>query len=213
MNTILKKLRREYSDLPLLEQNVEREPIEQFRLWFHDAVRAKIREPHAMTISTVDRQKRPTSRIVLMKYFGKDGFAFVTSYASQKATQLRGNSAVALNFFWADLERQVRITGTVKKASGAVSEKFFKARPRGSQIGAHLFPQSAVIESRAAVEKRYKEMLKLFGNKAVPRPSTWGAYIIVPDYFEFWQGRKNRLHDRICYQKIRGRWVIKRLAP
>lgn len=166
-----------------------------------------------MNISTVDSENRPSSRIVLLRDVNENGFVFYTNYLSRKAKEIKEKNFGAINFFWPELERQIRIKGELEKVSTKVSDDYFALRPRGSQIGAWASPQSSKIESREILEQNEKYFTEKFQNQAVPRPENWGGYLLKPDYFEFWQGRENRLHDRVSYEKKEDNWVIFRLAP
>jgi len=211
---LLANLRKEYSEHVLIESQAARNPINQFEKWLLDAVHSKLREPHAMCLATVGKDKQPSARMVLLKEFSSRGFTFASSYRSQKALQLKQNSAAAIVFYWADLERQIRIEGSIQKTSRIESRKLFSARPNGSQLAAVASRQSSTIESRAELENNYHKLKLIFDGKPIPPPTDWGGYRLVPKRIEFWQGRKNRLHDRLLYSKNRqGRWTISRLAP
>jgi pyridoxamine 5'-phosphate oxidase len=208
-------LRTDYMREALDEANVGPTPLLQFERWFDEAVRASVPEPNAMTLATVGVDGRPTARIVLLKGFDERGFVFFTNYASRKGSDLASHPEATLLFFWAELERQVRIEGTVAKVSDAESAEYFASRPRASQIGAWASPQSEPITDRPALERRYAAVEAQYRD-AVPRPPHWGGYRLVPAMLEFWQGRPSRLHDRIRYRRSRlhpERWDIDRLAP
>jgi pyridoxamine 5'-phosphate oxidase len=207
------QLRKEYAQASLEIKDVSENPIEQFRSWFDQAMKSGIIEPYAMNISTVDSENRPSSRIVLLRDVNENGFVFYTNYLSRKAKEIKEKNFGAINFFWPELERQIRIKGELEKVSTKVSDDYFALRPRGSQIGAWASPQSSKIESREILEQNEKYFTEKFQNQAVPRPENWGGYLLKPDYFEFWQGRENRLHDRVSYEKKEDNWVIFRLAP
>lgn len=209
----LPELREDYSQRGLLEAELHADPIEQFRAWMKDALAAGLREPNAMTLATCTPDGRPSARIVLLKGVSADGFAFFTSYVGRKAGELDGNPRAALCFWWADLERQVRVEGTVERLSAAESDEYFRSRPRGSQIGAWASVQSAVLSDRHVLETRWAELEAKFEGGDVPRPEGWGGYRVRPESIEFWQGRLNRLHDRLRYRKEGGGWVIERLSP
>ena len=197
------------------EANVEPTPLPQFERWFDEAVRGSLPEANAMTLATVGADGRPTARIVLLKGFDERGFVFFTNYASRKGGDLAAHPDAALLFFWAELERQVRIEGVVAKVSDAESAEYFASRPRPSQIGAWASPQSEPIADRSALEGRFAAAEAQYRD-VVPRPAHWGGYRLVPAMLEFWQGRPSRLHDRIRYRRSRlhpERWDIDRLAP
>jgi len=196
------------------ELHTNADPILQFKKWFQEAMDAQIIEPYAMTISTVNSAHRPSSRVVLLRDVSEEGFSFYTNYLSRKGQDLAVNPFAAVNFFWPDLERQVRIEGKIVPLEAGVSDAYFASRPRGSQIGAWSSPQSEIIDSRKVLEDAVENYLQQFEGKNVDRPQHWGGYCLIPDYIEFWQGRESRLHDRICYfQHSDGSWVRSRLAP
>jgi len=210
----LSSLRKEYSDTVLDEKTVSLNPLDQFEKWMNDALSAEIPEPNAMNLATATSDGRPSSRIVLLKELNEAGFVFYTNYQSQKGLEIEQNPYGALNFFWGELERQVRIEGFLERTDSKASDEYFQSRPRGSQIGAWASPQSQHIASRDLLEKRSEELNRRFENKEIPRPAQWGGYILVPDMIEFWQGRPNRLHDRIKYTLDKnGTWQIHRVAP
>jgi pyridoxamine 5'-phosphate oxidase len=196
------------------EQTIDRDPIKQFRKWFAEAVAAKLPLPEAMSLATVNSEAKPSARMVLLKQVDDDGFVFFTNYQSAKAKELEENPNVALVFFWSQLERQVRVEGTVSKTSDAESQAYFATRPRESQIGAWASPQSSVISGRAELESKQVELEKLYEGAAVPWPEHWGGFRVKPSRVEFWKGRIGRLHDRIVYEREDdGTWSMKRLAP
>jgi pyridoxamine 5'-phosphate oxidase len=208
-------LRTDYMREALDEAEVASAPFAQFERWFDEAVSAAVPEPNAMTLATVDGAGRPTARVVLLKGFDERGFVFFTNYASRKGAELAAHPDAALNFFWPELERQVRIEGTVAKVSDADSADYFASRPRLSQIGAWASPQSEPIADRRSLESRFAAAEQRFRDE-VPRPAHWGGYRLRPVMLEFWQGRPSRLHDRIRYRRSPadpGRWDIDRLAP
>jgi pyridoxamine 5'-phosphate oxidase len=209
----LQNLRQEYRSAALTEQEVDKNPIAQFSTWFTDAMTSKLYEPNVMTLATADISGKPSARIVLLKGFDDEGFTFYTNYNSHKGKELDENPQAALVFFWAELERQVRIEGTVRRIDAEVSNQYFHSRPKGSQIGALASPQSSVIENRELLEIKVKELTQEYQHKEIPRPAHWGGYIVNPTSIEFWQGRPSRLHDRINYQLVDGHWIINRLAP
>ena len=207
------QLRVDYKRAALSERDAASDPIELFTRWFDEAVAAAIPEPNAMTLATVDAAGRPTARIVLMKGVDARGVVFHTNYDSRKGRDLAANPRAALLFFWVGLERQVRIDGTAERVSAEDSDAYFAARPRGSQISAWASPQSARVADRAWLEARVAEFEARFASGAVPRPPNWGGMRVVPDRFEFWQGRTSRLHDRLVWSRQGDRWTIERLAP
>jgi len=208
----LAALRENYQKGELLESQVNPNPMEQFRIWFKEAVDVKIYEPNAMLLSTLGQNSRVSGRIVLLKS-ALNGFTFFTNYSSKKGGDLSHHPQASLTFFWGELERQVRIEGHVQKLDSSVSEEYFQLRPRESQLGAWVSEQSSRIESRGILEQRYFELKEQYEGKIIPKPEHWGGYELIPDYIEFWQGRPSRLHDRIMYELVDGKWKIGRLAP
>jgi len=208
-------LRLEYSRAALDEASVDPNPIRQFERWFSDALASELAEPNAMCLSTVGAAGKPSARMVLLKGVSASGFVFFTNYLSRKGQELRANPNAALTFYWAELERQVRIEGTVAPVSPEESESYFASRPFRSRLGAAVSPQSQVIPSRAALEEEMARLEAQYAaSEAVPRPDHWGGYRLSPDSIEFWQGRRSRLHDRILYSlSTSGLWEIRRLAP
>ncbi len=214
MSLSIADIRAEYSKHTLDISDVQGDPIEQFQLWFDEANKVEISEVNAMHLSTVNPNGMPSSRIILLKGIENNGFVFFTNYQSDKGKDLDANPAAALLFFWKELERQVRIQGHVEKISKDDSEQYFQSRPKGSQIGAWTSPQSTVIESRELLEERENAIAEKYKDEEVlPKPEQWGGYILKPIRIEFWQGRPNRLHDRILYSQVDGHWKINRLAP
>jgi pyridoxamine 5'-phosphate oxidase len=210
----LSELRNEYSKASLDVSVILPDPLAQFERWFHEALEAKVLEPNAMNLSTINENNRPSSRIVLLKGIENNKFLFYTNYHSSKGRELSKNPACALTFFWPELERQIRVEGTAERLNEEISTRYFQSRPRGSQISAWTSPQSAVIQSRAILEERAQAIEKKFeGESLLPKPKQWGGYQIDPLNIEFWQGRPNRLHDRIQFSKIDNAWNICRLAP
>lgn len=213
MKADLAAIRTEYRKKSLNKQDVMTHPVDQFELWFNEAINADIIEPTAMSVATVDKSGRPSARIVLLKGIKDKTFLFYTNYKSQKGQELENQPFAALNFFWPELERQVRIEGRVEMLSEKESETYFSTRPKGSKIGAWASPQSEVIESRGMLENNINKLITKYPGNEVPKPPQWGGYRVIPDRMEFWQGRESRLHDRIVYCLTNNRWEIKRLAP
>ena len=209
----LQNLRQDYRMASLSESDVAADPILQFQKWFSEAVNAKLYEPNVMTFATADSDGKPSARIVLLKGFDEQGFVFYTNYESKKAQDLVENPQAALVFFWAELERQVRIEGIVSKVDKEISEAYFQSRPIGSQIGAIASAQSSVLTDRSILEERVAELTAQYEGKTIPKPEHWGGYLVEPKHIEFWQGRSSRLHDRITYDYTDGSWKINRLAP
>lgn len=208
----IQNLRQDYKSAELHEADVVNNPIQQFEKWFSDAMEAQIYEPNVMTLATADKSGKPNARIVLLKGFDKNGFSFYTNYLSQKGKELKKNPYACLVFFWAELERQVRIEGIIEKLDKETSEAYFHTRPQGSQIGAIASPQSQVIV-REYLEQRVIDLTQEFEGKIIPKPAHWGGYLVKPTAIEFWQGRSSRLHDRIKYTLMDKKWKIERLAP
>jgi pyridoxamine-phosphate oxidase len=209
----LSDLRRDFALKTLDEKDVLPDPLAQFEVWFQEAVESKILEPNAMNLSTVGRDMKPSSRIVLLKQVKAEGFIFFTNYESRKAKQIEENENVALTFLWNELERQVRIEGIAEKISPRDSDSYFERRPQASKLGAWASPQSEPIPDRKYLENLMTEFEERFMDKEVNRPHNWGGYVVKPALIEFWQGRQNRLHDRIQYSLSGGMWTIRRLAP
>lgn len=214
MNFSIADLRKEYSSQNLLETDVAKNPVDQFGKWWTQAVNSQIDEVNAMTLATASSDGIPSARIVLLKGFDQNGFVFFTNYKSYKALQIEENPKACLVFFWKELERQVRITGLVKKIDEKKSDEYFFSRPQKSQIGACASPQSQVIESRNWLDKKFAELTEELKEKKLQRPLHWGGFVVTPVIIEFWQGRQSRLHDRIQYTiQQDGSWKIERLAP
>ena len=210
----LADLRREYASRALTEADALDDPIQQFSLWFGEALKSELLDTNAMSLATATRAGEPSARIVLLKGFDETGFVFFTNYESAKGRILADNPRASLLIFWAALERQVRITGTVTKTSPKESEHYFQSRPFESQIGAWASAQSRTVTDRAALESRYAELAAQYAGGPVPLPPFWGGYRVAPEAIEFWQGRKSRLHDRLLYSREGfGSWSRSRLAP
>lgn len=210
----LAQIRREYSQHSLDEKSISSNPFIQFENWFNEAIASQLLEVNAMNLATVSENGRPSSRIVLLKGFSENGFSFYTNYQSNKGKELNGNPFCALSFFWPELERQIRIEGVAEKVSAEDSERYFISRPKESQIGAWASPQSSVIASREIIVQRFKAIEKKFeGQDTLPKPKQWGGFLVKPFLIEFWQGRPNRLHDRLQYTLVEEAWKIVRLAP
>lgn len=209
----LMHMRQNYSLFELDETSVDSDPLKQFEIWFKEVLECKIKEPNAMLLATCGADHIPSIRAVLLKIFDQRGFVFFTNYNSDKARDIAENPHVALEFLWLDLERQVKIIGKAEKISTAESLKYFLSRSRESRLGAWVSDQSHVISSRQALMMQIEKMKTKFGNGEVPLPDFWGGYRVIPSTIEFWQGRENRLHDRIVYTKENNSWKISRLAP
>jgi len=214
ITTDLAGIRKEYRLQSLLEKNVEADPIMQFEKWWEEARTSDIDEVNAMTLATCTGDGKPSARIVLLKEIKKNGFVFFTNYDSKKGKQLHDNPFASLVFFWKELERQVRIEGTIEKVSAEESDAYFLSRPIQSRIGAWSSPQSEVIKNREILEHNVAYYNEKFQLQNIPRPENWGGYIVKPALVEFWQGRPGRLHDRIQYiRNEKNSWIIERLAP
>lgn len=211
-NHDLMNMRLSYEQDQLLESSINKNPFKQFGIWFDKVLETKIIEPNAMTIATSTKSGLPSARVVLLKDFNETGFTFFTNYGSRKGKELLENPFAALLFWWKEFERQVRIEGKIEKISRKESEEYFNIRPLKSRYGALTSNQSEIVESREVLEKRFSELENQFGENP-PMPENWGGYKLVPDKFEFWQGRENRLHDRILYEKVDDDWKIYRLQP
>jgi pyridoxamine 5'-phosphate oxidase len=209
----VRNLREDYLQAGLTESAADPDPIRQFGLWFDDALAARIKEPNAMTLATSSPGGAPDARMVLLKGFDHRGFVFFTNYDSAKARQLEMNPRAALVFYWPELERQVRISGTVARTSREETEVYFASRPRGSQLGAWTSEQSTPVRGRDVLEKRLAEVDARFEGQQIPAPPNWGGYRLHADSIEFWQGRPNRLHDRLRYTRDGDAWCRRRLAP
>lgn len=209
----LEDIRRDYNLGGLRRTDLPLEPIELFELWLKQAVEAKLTDPTAMTVATVDKNGQPFQRIVLLKHFDKTGFVFYTNLASRKAQHLEDHNKISLHFPWHPLERQVHITGTVQKLSALENMKYFTSRPKESQIAAWASKQSSRLTARAALEGKYLELKQKFAQGEIPVPKFWGGFRVKIDSIEFWQGGDSRLHDRFLYSKDQDEWIIDRLAP
>jgi pyridoxamine 5'-phosphate oxidase len=207
------ELRREYVQAGLDEASAAADPYTQFGRWYDATTTAGVHLPNALILATADARGMPCARAVLLKGYDESGFVFYTNYASRKGRELSANPHACLLFSWVELERQVRIEGPVEKVSAAESDAYFALRPLGSRLGAWASPQSETVPSRVALEARFADARRRFGD-AVPRPPHWGGYRVIPHAIEFWQGRENRLHDRLLYRRESGaRWTMERLAP
>lgn len=213
MKRNISSIRREYALKQIDKKDVDPNPFIQFGQWFNDALVAEIADPNAMILASATTDGKPSARVVLLKGYDEKGFTFFTNYESRKAIQLESNPFAALVFFWPELERQIRIEGEVSKVNERESDDYFNSRPEGSKIGAWVSPQSQVISNRDYIEKLKDKIQNQFSEKAIHRPPNWGGYRLTPNLIEFWQGRPNRLHDRIQYSLIGSEWTIERLAP
>ncbi|MFL5731223.1 MAG: pyridoxamine 5'-phosphate oxidase [Cytophagaceae bacterium] len=213
MSKKIAEIRKEYKYQQLTENNVNHNPFLQLKSWLDEAIASEVHEPTAMSLATVGKDHKPSSRIVLLKGLTETGLVFFTNYESKKGTELFQNPDAAILFFWPELERQVRVEGKVKRTSSEESTDYFRSRPKGSQIGALCSPQSQVIPDREFLEKKKSELEKKYSDTDVPRPEHWGGYKLIPSMFEFWQGRESRLHDRLQFTLSETGWKIERLAP
>lgn len=210
---MLRDIRTNYQKFELNEETVNPDPILQLTEWLNDAIKNQKADPTAMILSTIDREGNPESRVVLLKELKAEGLVFFTNYESKKGQQISANQRVSVVFFWPELERQVRIKGKAEKISEKDSTDYFKSRPVDSQLGAWASPQSRLIESRQVLDNSYAHFKQHFENQEITKPPHWGGFLIRPEYFEFWQGRSNRLHDRIEYLPEGKNWKTNRLAP
>jgi pyridoxamine 5'-phosphate oxidase len=206
-------LRQEYTSAGLDKADVDPDPIVQFDEWFENAVEADLYEPNAMILATATNDGKPSARTVLLKGYDERGFVFYTNYEGRKAKEIEANPACALLFYWGELERQVRIEGRATRLSGQESDAYFASRPPGSRLGAWASEQSHPVEDRSILEERVRALQAEYEGREIPRPPFWGGYRIEPDTIEFWQGRENRLHDRIVYYRSGRGWKIVRLQP
>ena len=211
--TSLSDIRREYKSRALSEADAKGDPIAQFAVWFDEAVKSQLLDVNAMSVATASSAGEPSVRTMLLKDYSESGFVFFTNYESAKGRDLDQNPRAALLFFWAELERQVRINGAVSKVSRKESEAYFHSRPFESQVGALASPQSRVVDGRAPLDARLQQLVKEYEGREVPMPAYWGGYRVVPERVEFWQGRAGRLHDRLLYERTSSGWKRSRLAP
>jgi len=209
----LDSVRREYKLSVLTRKSVDKNPFKQFEQWLNEALHSEVKESTAMALNTLGLDGFPQSRIVLLKSFDEQGFVFFTNYNSAKGKSIEKKPEVGLHFFWPELERQIRISGIAEKTSAEVSDNYFRSRPLTSQLGAVISDQSSEIPSREYLEERFEKLRSVLNNQPPKRPEWWGGFRVKPVKIEFWQGRENRLHDRIVYEKQNENWVIKRLAP
>jgi pyridoxamine 5'-phosphate oxidase len=207
------RLRKEYTRAGLREVDVDPDPIVQFHEWFEKVIEADLHEPNAMILATATGEGRPSARTVLLKGYDERGFVFYTNYEGRKARELEANPLCALLFYWGELERQVRIEGRVSRLSVEESDAYFLSRPRGSRLGAWASEQSRPVKDRSVLEERVKALEAEYEGREIPRPPYWGGYRVEPEVIEFWQGRENRLHDRIVYRRDEERWKRERLQP
>jgi pyridoxamine 5'-phosphate oxidase len=206
-------LRQEYANTGLRETDVYRDPIVQFHAWFENAIDADLHEPNAMILATTSTDGKPSARTILLKGYSERGFVFYTNYEGRKADDLEANPMCALLFYWGELARQVRIEGQAARLSEEESDSYFASRPRGSRLGAWASEQSRPVENRSILEERVRMLETEYEGREIPRPPFWGGYRVEPDTIEFWQGRENRLHDRLLYLRNEGGWKIERLQP
>lgn len=207
------RLRREYTRAGLDRGDVDPDPVLQFHSWFEKVIEADLHEPNAMILATASREGKPSARIVLLKGYDERGFVFYTNYEGRKAREIEANPLCALLFYWGELERQVRIEGRACRISEEESDAYFLSRPRGSRFAAWASEQSRPVESRSILEERVRALEADYEGREVPRPPFWGGYRVEPEVIEFWQGRENRLHDRLVYRRTGGEWRIERLQP
>lgn len=209
----LEKMRKEYSDHGISIDSIGKDPLALFEQWLETAVENKVQEPTAFVLSTVDHEQKPTSRTLLLKKIENQCLYFFTNYTSTKAKHLEENPNISACFPWLQIEKQVLIRGRVRKCTKKENAEYFASRPRGSQLGAWASKQSTQIKSRAALDSQFSKAQERFINKEIPLPDFWGGYQIIPDAYEFWSGRRNRMHDRFLFQKTADRWTLSRLSP
>lgn len=209
----ISSIRNDYKLKELGEKNVQQNPFEQFDIWFNEALSSNLKEPTAMILATSAKDGKPSVRTLLLKGFNDEGFVFYTNYESRKGKEIAENNQGSILFYWPDLERQIRLEGIIEKVSAKSSEDYFKTRPYKSKVGAWASNQSSVINGRKELILKFFKYLVKFHSKNIPLPPFWGGYKLIPDKFEFWQGRESRLHDRINYRKENNIWIIERLSP
>lgn len=210
---MLRDIRTNYNKYLLDEKSISTNPLKQLQKWLEEAINANLPDPTAMVLSSIDEEGSPDSRVVLLKELKPEGLVFFTNYTSKKGVQIGFNNRVAAVFFWAEFERQVRIKGKAERIDTNDSDIYFKSRPVDSQLGAWASPQSQVIESREILDEKYQYYQDFYKDREIEKPPFWGGFLIRPEYFEFWQGRPNRLHDRLEYVPVEDVWSIRRLAP
>lgn len=213
LRNYLNSIRHDFAKQTLDELDVIDNPIDQFAKWFEEAVGAQVIDPNAMTLCSATKEGKPSARIVLLRNFSENGFVYYSNYNSRKGSEIADNPNCALLFFWPELERQIRIEGIVQKQSSEESDLYFNSRPRESKLGAWTSEQSKIISNREVLNKEYEKISLQYPDENVPRPPHWGGYLLKPSTIEFWQGRPNRLHDRILYTIENNNWKIERLAP
>ena len=211
-NMFLNESRREYTKYEFDKQRALDDPFQQFDDWFEFAKKNAVFEPNAMHLSTVNADGKPKNRVILLKSFSDKGFDFFTNYNSHKGHEIEANPQVAITFFWPNIERQIRIEGNIQKTTADISDAYFKTRPRDSQLSAWASDQSDIVDNREQLEEKLNAVKMRFSDE-IPRPDHWGGYRVIPNYFEYWQGRENRYHDRIAYQKSENKWDVFRLSP
>jgi pyridoxamine 5'-phosphate oxidase len=207
------RIRREYEAEGLVEEEMAEDPFTEFGSWLTGVVATDLPEPNTFVLATSDVHGKPSARAVLMKDFSDDGLVFYTNRTSRKSEEMKTNPTAAATFVWIPLHRQVRFEGAIEEVAPEVADEYFARRPRGAQIGAHASDQSAIVESRTVLEKRFEELAVEFGDDPIPRPGSWGGWRLIPESVEFWQGQVNRFHDRVRYRRRDGGWFKERLAP